>query len=328
MGITQAVRKYFLRMVTACALASSATCTLAAGVPEATQNRAVALLKAQNPKASIMSVEAFYASSPSSQVSAVLNASTLVTYMVPGDLKASFAIMLPDGQHMIMGPIVKPEPGVNAANRLATEMKAPEVPEFSLITNSQPVISSAVQAPTVEPSIFDDYRLTPDKLASSEKHGTLNPEEYMAALKGVSAITTGNGPRHVYVFTDPNCPHCRSEYKYSKSHQSEFTFHWIPIYSVTRNPTVSHIALHQPDQAERLSYLDRLMQSPKTAIERESLIATNDVALSMADAQKLYMRLNDRGTPVTLFESPKGGITAVNGSDSKLFEMIKDEMDL
>ncbi|WP_299201870.1 hypothetical protein [uncultured Amphritea sp.] len=285
----------------------------AVNVPPHTHYQAMKLIKAQFPDATILNVDPLRSTSISGTIGKVLNASTVIE-IKDGSMKR-VVTMLPDGQHLIIGEIVKPGAEPNEAPRNLT-MTAPQTPAM------------AKTASTSKPGsgkLFDNYRMKNGDLDSVGGEPDLTIEEYLKALEQLPTITTGTGPRHLYAFVDPNCPNCRKEYIDSNKALDDFTFHWIPIYAVTPEPSPALVSIVQPEDADNLNNLSKVMVNPAN-VDLGTLQTDNDVIKRLQRNQLLFYRLNDKRTPVTIFRSSNGTPTKVNGHSSSLFSLIKKDM--
>jgi len=93
---------------------------------------------------------------------------------------------------------------------------------------------------------------------------------YLSFVKDRVAVTQGDGPRHLYVFFDPNCPVCHDYYNgiQRKIDRGQVTVHWIPTVvfpdrrsSITASAQMLNaVAAGYPDQAREM--LANIMAAP------------------------------------------------------------------
>lgn len=293
-------------------LAASISTVLQAGEvnPRASAQAQQLLLK-QFPKAENIEVAPYSAISSNPTIHAILNAATLITFTLEGDSAPFEAIMLPDGEHLILGAIQKPGADVDSpANTQALHLPSP--------------VTTGPRA------VMDRYRVNANDLTGFDKQPTPTPDAFYDKLQAHTAITTGNGPQHLYIFTDPNCPNCRAEFSEAAQHEQDFTFHWIPIYAVTPRPEAAQIVLNSDDAERNRANLAVLMKNPRDAqplalqlgqeVGEEGM---NQVAANIRDRQLLFHNLKDKRTPITLYRNKDGLLTKVHGHSPLLFGLIK-----
>lgn len=294
-------------------------------LPHNTQVRARTLLLEQVPGATITGMSAYTSKSTVGEIGKILNASTQIEYRISGG-ETETAIMLPDGQHLLMGKIVQPYISAEAIEPVAHSHLTPmhKKPETEADRANH---------------LLEKFRLKPDMLQivnqSKQKH-VLTPEEFFNQIKayvtnavkdGHNLITTGHGPRDLYIFSDPNCPHCREEAAEALKYEDQFTFHWIPIYGVTPEPTVQQVALAQPDPDIRLKYFRRLMKNPRDVIAADLTTAPQSVALTIRDNELLLLNLREKGTPDVAYINGQGLPTVIHGHFNGIFDVIKADID-
>lgn len=296
--------------------ALSANVTAAGEVPARTFFQANKIIKMQYPEASDITASAYTTDSINGIVGEVLNASTVIEFTEQGTRKS--VVMLPDGQHLLVGTIIKPE---TKAIRSHIRNPIADHPKLALDKIEQDHRSNTKVGTNAAGINMDKYRLTNDDLDPVFDGAYKNTDDFFERIEEHSAIQTGNGPLHVYVFTDPNCPNCQHEYISSAKHKADITFHWIPIYALTNKPTIKQVAISQSSSETNKKNFDSLMTNPASA-NLLSFDTTPEVALQLQQHQKLFYNLKDKRTPVTLYKNSEGKITKINGYNPRLFEYI------
>jgi hypothetical protein len=312
---------------------TSCSALAASLVPSHTHFRATQLIQSQFPSSTNIETIPYAGVSISGTVGTVLRNSTLINFNHHGVLK--HVVMLPDGEHLLLGSIVKPV------------LNAP--------SNTQPIHSAVEQKKMGHDNLHKDLKMSVNaqlnKIESDHKNGVPNksqpghlldlsryrmknsdlslikgnpartPNEFFNRATKANAITTGTGNKHVYVFTDPNCPNCANEYRSSSQYSKDITFHWIPIYAVTSKPTIKQIALSQSSAEINLNNINALMVENKKP-EELPIEVSDDALLKISANQNLFFNLNNKGTPVTIYQNSNGITTLVHGYSAKMFPSI------
>lgn len=295
-------------------------------VPSHTYFQAYKVVKAQYPNAEEIKVTPFSADSINGVVGQVINASTRIDFVENGVSKR--VVMLPDGQHLIIGDIVKSGAGAKPQESKPTQAltATPHKPQHAYKPqgpSAKAALDRIEMGDRLKRSAFnyDQYRMTPNHLDSAFEGATVDPSEFTARLENHKALVTGHGPNHIYIFTDPNCPNCQKEYAKSKQYEDIFTFHWVPIYALTKSPTLKQVALVQESDQENLENLELIMTNPQ-ATSSISVDTTDSVANRLRQHQMLFYNIKDKSTPVTVYRNKDGLPTIINGYSPKLLDLI------
>lgn len=289
-------------------------------VPTHTLFQAHKLIKAQYPNATAVKVFPFKSKSISGLVGKVLNASTIIEFELDG--QRSRVTMLPDGEHLLIGEIVNPN---NQAKILPIHKP---VKVASTVVNQKPKLTSHFQSTqpksTVGYQVSERDRITDADIFSGFEGAAKTAAEYMENLEQHEAIVTGSGPKHIYVLVDPDCPNCRAEYLSSLKKESEFTFHWIPVF-INGKPKRQHLALSQSSAETNLFNLDQVMRNPRIAGELP-VEADLSVGKTAIKHQGFILNISKRSTPVTIYRNKDGIPTKLHGYSSGLHNIISADM--
>ncbi|WP_370239020.1 hypothetical protein [Neptunomonas phycophila] len=284
------------------------------------ERQAINLVSKRFPKALDIETQPLAARSNNALVAKVLKASTEVFFTLDGDNMT--AIMLPDGLNLIVGKVIE----VDApANRNARLTPAPITNKSEMLAALKEKTGARTTEMPPKTDIMDGYRFTEDRLTPMKNSPYNTPELFAEALQAHHTLTTGTGSKHLYIFTDPNCPNCRKEYALAKDHESDFTFHWIPIYALSPEPRAEQIALTQPSDEVSLQNMERIMESPSSVADME-LLTEMETVKKIRDNQILFYHIKDKRTPITMYLNTSGKITAINGHNPKLFNIIFNDM--
>lgn len=294
----------------------------AADLPEPVMLQAHKLLLAQFPTAKNIKISSYEGNSSDPTVNRVLQASTKIEFQLNKGDHPYEVVMLPDGENLLVGSLMKPD--INLVPPSGEPLREPASGQDSPILE-KPVQSASLEVEKVRTKLLDKYRLSDKDFKPVFENPAVSTAEFSELVKQAHTITTGTGPFNLYIFTDPNCPNCRKEYELSSKYQDAFTFHWIPIYAVTKSPQPAQVALNDPDPNKRVENLAAVMRNPKSAALLE-LDTSNEVIERIRDNQILFYNLKNMSTPVTVFTNKEGLLTAVNGHSDLLFDLIVSDM--
>lgn len=331
-----------IKGIGACILITANLAAAGASVPSHTYFQATKLINAEYPNAIGIKITPYITESISGVVGKVLNASTVIEFQTEG--KSHRVIMLPDGQHLLIGNIVKPQTTAKR-QQIKTEISSvtankrqldriekdhklalpPQRPPVDLSKIS--MAKARMKAEDLKTNSFDhapeDVKVQIDMIGYKPLE---TPEQFMTALENHDSIKTGTGPLDLYILMDPNCPNCRKEYLSSVSQHEQFTFHWIPVFTLKPAPDIKHAALSQVSNDRNRANLDSIMRSPSSTHQLE-VAKDQAVAQKVLKNQTFAFNLQDRSTPITIYRSKDGSPTKHHGYMPKIYEMIRSDME-
>ncbi|WP_286241270.1 hypothetical protein [Neptuniibacter halophilus] len=330
----RAKRNFLAAFIAPLLLSTSIASQAAENVPSHTYFQARKMVQSTFPDAQNLAITRYQSDSINGVVGKVLNASTVIDFDTNG--KRERVIMLPDGEHLILGNIIK----AGDKQPLATPTQPAKLAQLQgkqarealdeIEENHNSPYTAKLPQLQIDYSNGLDTLVKERRMKSSDltpvfEGAAKTPEEFMATVEQLPSIQLGDGKHHIYIFADPNCSNCRLEYQSAKKHQGDAVFHWIPIYALTTSPTYKQVALSQPDTAVNTQNLDLLMENPnmKDGIVFE---ANDEAAMRLHQTQKAFYNLRDRRTPVTLYRSADGSPTVIHGYNPKLIASIIRDM--
>lgn len=292
--------------------------SLAGSVPTQTQNRAIQLVQAQYPGASRFEVDAYVSTASHPQIKATLDRSTVIKFTHNGIEKT--AVMMGDGEHLLLGSIVKPDPN-RAISRSTTHLSMSKI--NANVNNSLNRIEQDHAKPAAPSALLDmnKYRMKNIDIQPLKNSETKTVTDFYNRIQKTPAVITGKGNKHIFIFTDPNCPNCVNEYKSSIAHESDFTFHWLPVYAVTSKPTIKQLIISQPNNELNAKNLHGLLADSKRPEELEFDI-TPEIEQNLRESQVLFYHLKNKATPVTFYVNSQGNATLIHGYSTKLLKSI------
>ena len=152
-------------------------------------------------------------------------------------------------------------------------------------------------------------------IVAQQPAATLSIESVASNTHGFNA---GNvlSARKIYIFFDPQCPHCGELWKAAKPLQSSAHFIWIPVGLLTpeKSALQSAYLLGSQNAVREMDDHEALLDARKGGLE-VSAAQTPENAVSQVKANTEYfLRLNLDSVPFAVYQGPGGEMLTFSGA--------------
>ena len=131
---------------------------------------------------------------------------------------------------------------------------------------------------------------------------------YEAAAKG-TGFTVGNmmAVRQIYVFFDPQCPHCGHLWEAAKPLANQMKMVWIPVGFIAAKSTTQGAALlAASDPAAAMSAHEQSLLAQKGGMTAPDNLPA-DLTDKVKANTKLWQQLGGESVPMVVFKNPTSG---------------------